>query len=150
MTTAELPEWWIGIGGSDIVMPNRRVDGKWTPSGQQVEEMIYNFMHNKNYVANQVKKYFGTTNPRDIMQKWNMDIKLYSGTNPIVKPLFVLPRNVQSWKRFHEYVASGGVPTFHADLDQKIPTRPSKDEIYTAAANRGTCNTLTLIDLNAC
>jgi hypothetical protein len=94
-------------------------------------------MHNKKYVGNQVAKYFGTTNPRDVMQKWNRDIKLYAGTDPVVKPVGLAPRNTSSWKRFHDYVASDGVPTFHADYDEKIPTRPSKEKIFTAAACRG-------------
>ena len=57
----------------------------------QVEEMpvIYNCMHNENYVEYQLRKYFGTTRPNDIMQKWNNDIKLYTGTDPVVKPAFV-------------------------------------------------------------
>ncbi len=70
----ELPAWWIGNNGSDIVMPKFRVDGYWTPTGKQVEEMIYNCMHNTSYVGHQVYKYFGTTRPNDIMQKWNNDI----------------------------------------------------------------------------
>lgn len=137
---AELPEWWIGKDGSDIVMPKRRVEGIWTPSGKQVEEMIFNFMHNKKYVGNQVAQYFGSTNPRDVMQKWNWDIKVYAGTDPVVKPLGLAPRNTLSWKRYHDYVASEGVPTFHADYDEKIPTRPSREKIYTAAACRGICD----------
>ena len=134
---AELPEWWIGKDGSDIVMPKRRVEGRWTPSGKQVEEMLYNFMHNEKYVGNQVEQYFGSTNPRDVMQKWNWDIKVYAGTDPVVKPLSLAPRNTESWKRYHDYVASEGVPTFHADYDKKTPTRPSREKIYTAAACRG-------------
>ena len=119
-------------------MPKRRKEGNWIPSGKQVEEMIYNFMHNKNYVGNQVAKYFGTTLPRDVMQKWNNDIKLYTGTDPDNHPLSLAPRNISSWKRFHDYVKTDGVPTFHADLDEKIPIRPSKDATFTAAAKRGT------------
>ena len=41
---------------------------------KQVEEMIYNFLHNRSYVGNQVQRYFGWTKPVDIMQKWNNDI----------------------------------------------------------------------------
>ena len=37
----ELPSWWIGNDGSDIVMPKFRLDRNWTPTGKQVEEMIY-------------------------------------------------------------------------------------------------------------
>ena len=96
MSTAELPDWWIGKDGSEIVMPKRRKEGNWIPSGKQVEEMIYNFMHNKNYVGNQVAKYFGTTLPRDVMQKWNNDIKLYTGTDPDNHPLSLAPRNISS------------------------------------------------------
>jgi hypothetical protein len=138
----ELPAWWIGNNGSDIVMPKFRVDGYWTPTGKQVEEMIYNCMHNTSYVGHQVYKYFGTTRPNDIMQKWNNDIRLYTGTDPVVKPSFVASRNTPSWKRFHDYVATDGVPTFHDDFDRKVPIRPSQGEKFTAAANRGTLVTL--------
>ena len=121
-------------------MPKRRVEGRWTPSGKQVEEMIYNFMHNKKYVGYQVEKYFGATHPRDVMQKWNWDIKVYAGTDPVVKPLGLAPRNTSCWKRYHDYVASEGVPTFHADYDEKTPIRPSREKLYTAAACRGICD----------
>ena len=73
----------------DNIMPKFRLHSNRTPTGKQVEEMIYNFMHNENYVGYQARKYFGTTRPNDIMQKWNNDIKLYTGTDPVVKPAFV-------------------------------------------------------------
>ena len=145
----ELPPWWIGKDGSEIAMPKFRLDRNWTPTGKQVEEMIYNCMHNKNYVDYQVHKYFGTTRPKDIMQKWNNDIKLYTGTDPVVKPAFVTPRSTPSWRRFHEYVVTDGVPIFHTDFDLKVPIRPSQAENFSAASNRGILVTvLSTIDLS--
>jgi hypothetical protein len=136
----ELPVWWIGKDGSDIVMPKFRPEVKlWTPTGKQVEEMIYNFMHNDRYVDCQVRQFFGTTKPKHVMQKWNNDIKLYTGTDPAVCPLFVKSRSAPSWKRFHDYVATDGVPTFHTDFDLKAPTRPGQVQYFSAASNRGTC-----------
>ena len=123
-------------------MPKFRLDRNWTPTGKQVEEMIYNFVHNENYVEYQLRNYFGTTQPNDVMQKWNNDTKLYTGTDPVqvVKPAFVTPCSTPSWKRFHDYVVTDGVPTFHADFDLKVPIRPSQAEKFThaPASNRGT------------
>ena len=134
----ELPVWWMGKDGSDIVMPKFRPEERyWTPTGKQVEEMIYNFMHNDQYKGCQVRHYLGTTVPRHVMQKWNNDIKLYTGTDPVVKPAFVTPRSTPSWKRFHDYVVTDGVPTFHADFDLKVPIRPSQAEKFTPSSNRG-------------
>lgn len=136
-STRELPDWWTGKDGSAVLMPKFRVNGYWLPSGTQVEEMIFNFMQNENYVGYQVQKYFGSTKPIDIMQKWNNDIKLYTGSNSESKPLFVCPGNDPSWKRFHNYVQNNGVPLFHADLAEKVPVRPSKQNKFSAAPNRG-------------
>jgi hypothetical protein len=118
-------------------MPKFRLHRNQTPTGKQVEEMIYNFMHNENYVGCQARKYFGTLRPNDIMQKWNNNTKMYTCTDPVVKPVFVTPRSTPSWKRFHDYVVIDGVPTFHADFDLKAPIRPSQGETFTAASNQG-------------
>ena len=137
----ELPVWWMGKDGSDIVMPKFRPEERcWTPTGKQVEEMIYNFMHNDQYKDCQVRHYLGTTVPRHVMQKWNNDIKLYTGTDPVVRPLFVSQRSTPSWRRFHDYVATDGVPTFHTDFALKAPTRPGQAKYFDAASDRGTCH----------
>jgi hypothetical protein len=83
------------------------------------------------------------------MQKWNNDIKLYTGTDPVVKPAFVTLRSTPSWRRFHEYVVTDDVPIFHTDFDLKVPIRPSQAENFSAASNRGILVTvLSTIDLS--
>ena len=101
-----------------------------TLTGKQVEEMIFNCLHNTNYVENQVKRYFGSTKPMDIMQKWNSDIDLYKNTSADVKPLGIESAQVQSWKRYHAYVAAEGVPMVHAELYKKHPIRSSKEATF--------------------
>jgi hypothetical protein len=133
----ELPDWWIGKNGSEIVMPKFRLGRSWSPTGKQVEEMIFNCMHNKNYTGNQVQQYFGTTKPKDVMQKWNNDIRLYRDTDPVVEPWNIKPRSKPFWKRYHEYVATEGVPIFHEDFDKRFPIRPSRSDTYFAPDKRG-------------
>ena len=66
-------------------MPN--MNPPRTLTGKQVEEMIFNCLHNKSYVGYQVQRYFGWTKPVDIMQKWNNDIELYKDTSAVVNPI---------------------------------------------------------------
>ena len=42
-----LSDWWIGKHGSEILMPN--MNPPRTLTGKQVEEMIFNCLHNKSY-----------------------------------------------------------------------------------------------------
>ena len=56
-------------------MPN--MNPPRTLTGKQVEEMIFNCLHNKSYVGYQVQRYFGWTKPVDIMQD----------TSAVVKPI---------------------------------------------------------------
>jgi hypothetical protein len=123
-----LPNWWKGKDGSEILMPS--MNPPRTLTGKQVEEMIFNCLHNKSYVENQVKRYFGSTKPLDIMQKWNNDIELYKDTSAVVKPFGIEPAQTPSWKRYHAYVATEGVPIFHEDLYKKNPIRCSKKSIF--------------------
>ena len=123
-----LPDWWAGKHGSEILMPYMNPPRILT--GKQVEEMIFNCLHNKNYVGNQVQRYFGSTKPVDIMQKWNNDIELYKDTSAVVKPFGIEPGQNPSWRRYHEYVATEGVPIFHDDLHEKIPIRCSKKSTF--------------------
>ena len=123
-----LPDWWIGKHGSEILMPN--MNPPRTLTGKQVEEMIFNCFHNKSYVAYQVKRYFGWTKPLDIMQKWNNDIELYKDTSAVVKPIGIKSGQFLSWRRYHEYVATEGVPIFHDDLFEKFPIRCSKKSTF--------------------
>ena len=123
-----LPDWWIGKHGSEISMP--KTNPPRTLSGKQVEEMIYNFLHNRSYVGNQVQRYFGWTKPVDIMQKWNNDIELYKDTSAVEKPLGIESGQAPSWRRYHQYVATEGVPIFHDDLHEKIPIRCSKKSTF--------------------
>jgi hypothetical protein len=58
-----LPNWWKAKHGSEILMPS--MIPPQTLTGKQVEEMIFNYLHNKRYVGNQVKRYFGSTKPVD-------------------------------------------------------------------------------------
>ena len=126
-----LPNWWKAKHGSEdseILMPS--MNPPRTLTGKQVEEMIFNYLHNKRYVGNQVKRYFGSTKPLDIMQKWNNDIELYKDTSAVVKPFGIEPAQTPSWKRYHAYVATEGVPIFHEDLYEKIPIRCSKKSTF--------------------
>lgn len=134
----ELPDWWIGKNGSEIVLPKNRVEGSWTLTGKQVEEMIFNCMHNESYKGHQVQRYFGSTKPKDVMQKWNNDIRLYRGTSSVVPPLTVALKSRLGWKRYHEYVATEGVPIFHEDFDKRYPIRLSRSDTYFAPDKRGT------------
>jgi hypothetical protein len=127
-----LPEWWLGKPGkhgSEILMPKMNPLPR-SLTGKQVEEMIYNCLSNPKYVANQVQRYVGGTKIIDIMQKWNSDIELYKDTNPVEKPLGIESAQVPSWRRYHAYVATDGVPAVHSDLLEKIPIRCSRKQIY--------------------
>ena len=145
-TLLELPDWWIGKNGSEMVMPKNRVDGLWTPTGKQVEEMIFNCMHNTSYVEYQLQRYFGTTKPRDVMQRWNNDIRLYQGSSSAFPPIGTASRSVENWRRYHAYVATEGVPEFHKDFDERFSIRPSKGKIYFASDKRGTYMTFAFDD----
>ena len=81
-------------------------------------------------LGNQVTRYFGSTKPVDIMQKWNNDIELYKDTSAVVKPFGIEPAQTPSWKRYHAYVATEGVPIFHEDRYEKIPIRCSKKSTF--------------------
>jgi hypothetical protein len=134
-----LPDWWIGKNGSEILMPKMRPPLTRTLTGKHVEEMIFNALHNPSYVANQVQRYFGCTKHVDIMQKWNNDIELYKDTSAVMRPIGIESAQVPSWRRYHEYVATEGVPVFHNDLYKKIPVRSSKGSTF--ASCQGTPTT---------
>ena len=58
------------------------------------------------------------------------DIELYKDTSAVVKPFGIEPAQTPSWKRYHAYVATEGVPIFHEDLYKKNPIRCSKKSIF--------------------
>ena len=131
----QLPDWWIGNNGSEILMPKMCPPTR-SLTGKHVEEMIFNALHNPSYVGNQVQRYFGWIKPVDIMQKWNNDIELFKDTNAVMRPIWIESAQVPFWRRYHAYVALEGVPIFHNDLFKKITIRSSKGSTF--ASCRGT------------
>ena len=131
------PKWWKGKLGLEIVMPEVRQQGeKSSWSGKQVEEMIFNCLSNSEYINYQVDKFVGKTKALVIMQKWNSDIELFKGTSKDAKPDWVRPAQVPAWKRYCEYVATEGVPTYHDGLNAKYSVRASRQKTFDEGRRR--------------
>ena len=134
------PAWWKGIDGSvpivPEIMPKQNSKTRHSFSGKEMEEMIWNRFHNKEWVGKTADLFVGGGHcaAKTRMQVWDHHKRIWKGSNRYQLTQFrVSPSHRLWWKRYHDFLDQGGDAEPHPLIVERFgPWRPDERGAITA------------------
>jgi hypothetical protein len=143
------PAWWQALHGDDPYMPDVCSNGRFVGNrkeftGLQLEEIIFNRLHNKAWCSKEADLYVGPARSSavDRMRHWNMLKQkwLHQDCSGETRPDNLNTGDHLSWKRYRDFVRNGGDRAVHKEIERLYQDK--KVKARAAGASCGACGAL--------